>query len=45
MREKIKYRKEYVMCIICTGGKNVHHVHLNKVSEYCLVEDAYINSV
>ena len=26
------------MCIMYTGGKNVHYIHLNKVSEYYLVE-------
>ena len=39
----MKYRKEHVMYIICTGGKNVHYIHLNILSKYCLVEVGCIN--
>ena len=26
------------LCALYIGGKNVHYIHLNKVSEYCFVE-------
>ena len=33
------------MCIVYTGGKDVHYIHLNKVSKYCFVEVGCINKL
>ena len=42
-REKVKYRKHNKLCVLYAANKNMHYLHLIKLSEYCLVEAGCIN--